>query len=79
MVFELSDDDRKKIDDWLLEIRPQIFAKMGTRAPASLSTRPYYGAAGGGLEYRIVPTSIGLICKVIEFYTKLELDLSELD
>jgi hypothetical protein len=50
--------------------RFKLVAKEGGTA------RPYYGATGGAYLYKFCPTSIGLVTKVENLFTKEEADLS---
>ncbi|HEX2231281.1 MAG TPA: hypothetical protein VHG34_03750 [Nitrososphaeraceae archaeon] len=49
----------------------KLIAKQGGTA------KPYYGACGGGYDYKFIPTSIGLITKVENVATKEEIDLTD--
>ena len=69
-TFSLSAEDQEKLAQWKEMIEPDIRALVG-------NTNPRYGAAGGGYTYSFIPTGIGLIVKVTEYYTKKTLDLSD--
>lgn len=75
--FTLSAEDNKKVKDWFESIKPEILKKSPPNPV--FGNVPYYGAVGGGLEYIFTPTSIGVIVKVKEAYTGLELDLTDWD
>lgn len=53
--FPISDEERKKIDEWYNDhLHKKHWDKINDR-PVS------FGAAGGNLKYKFVPTSIGTI------------------
>ncbi len=71
-MFEISDEQRKKIRAWSTEIDERIAKEQGRE------DGPYYGAIGGSLTYMFTPTSIGVIIQV-KHASGEELDVSDYD
>ena len=63
MTFELSDDDCKRINEF---IRKQDKVTGGE-----------YGAIGGAYTYHFTPTSLGVAVVIENTVTKAELDLTD--
>lgn len=88
MKFEVTREQRKKIDQWLkTEVYPQIITEQKqsidwANNPAALDCweqgYPYEGAIGGGLTYEFTPTSIGLSFWV-SYGSSHRLDLTDYD
>ena len=86
MIFEIPEEDEKKINEWYESIKPKILSiqkqkmsKTDFMALTNDGKTPYYGTIGGGLKYTFIPTGIGLIIKVKEHFTGEELDTTDYD
>jgi hypothetical protein len=85
MVFEVNQKQWDKLQKWLVEINKEameIQKKKYPRGEFPFSYcwergEPYYGAIGGGLTYRFLPTSIGDCLHVKESITGKEIDLTD--
>lgn len=87
MTFTLSEQQEKKLNDWLTEVNKEIVAAQQADYPEMDEEtcgvagffwkrgEPYGGAIGGSLTYRFTPTSIGT-CVSVKYYGR-ELDLTE--
>ena len=81
-MFELSEEQQKKLDAWLKEIHPHVMAMSIHYAPEEhkmMGGQPYYGAIGGGLTYSFTPTSLGVVVEVTEAFTKKTINLTDYD
>lgn len=87
MKFEITKEDRAKIDKWLMtEVYPVIIEEQKqtdmVRNEAAKACwedgYPYTGAIGGGLTYCFSPTSIGMSF-VVTFLDRFKLDLTDYD
>lgn len=84
--FEISAEDKEKIDRWLTqEVYPDVIAKQKLHIEPNFvaidcweNGFPYEGAIGGGITYSFAPTSIGLVTKV-QYGVSYELDLTDYD
>ena len=86
MIYKLSDQQNKAINDWLYnECFPKTIEqqKLDILEPDEFvqlcwdAGEPYSGAIGGGITITFTPTSIGVITTVI--YRKNTPDEMELD
>jgi hypothetical protein len=67
-MFDLTKEQKEKLDAWLEEILPEIS-----------KTTPYYGAVGGGLTYSFTLTGLGVVVEVTEYHTKKTINLTDYD
>lgn len=87
--FTINDEEQKVINDWLESLKPEIMAiqRKSYEAQGELEyynthlsldgKYPYYGACGGGITYKFIPTSLGTILVVEETITKKELNVTD--
>lgn len=80
--FTVNKAEQDTIDAWLKSLLPEILAlqkeQRGTSVDSFLMPdEPYYGAIGGGVEYRFTPTGLGDILIVKESTTGKELNVSD--
>lgn len=76
-MCSLDEIQLKKLNDWLIEIEPDIVAVQ--KQAGMDRDKPYYGAAGGGLTYEFTPHGLGTTFIVREFHTKKTIDLTDYD
>lgn len=84
MKFEISEDQHKKINEWLKDVHQEVIEmqrKSMDPKEFSLLTMdgkyPYYGAIGGGLTYSFMLTSLGITTVVKESITGKELNVTD--
>ena len=67
-MFQLTDEQNKKLSDWIQGQNNKVVEKeMGA----------YYGCSGGAYTYSFTPTTLGMIVKVRNNFTKEEVDLTD--
>lgn len=69
-MFKLSEEQGKKLDDWVAEQDAKV-------AAIQKRERAYYGCSGGAYTYSFTPTSLGTVVKVVNGVTKEEIDLTD--
>lgn len=63
-MFKLTEEQQKLLTKWEEEI---------------YSDKKYAGAIGGRITYSFTPTSLGVVIKARDFFTKKEIDLTDYD
>ena len=81
-TFSLNVAEQGAVNEWAASLRAEIMliqkkTLTGIDFGDIISNEPYYGAAGGGLTYAFIPTSLGTICIVTEAITKKSLNVAE--
>jgi hypothetical protein len=80
--FRLNPSQVRLLNRWIKDVHAAAADQQirdmqdGTRRIPYLYV-PYYGAIGGGLTFRFVPTGVGLGCSVTEAITGRTLNLSD--
>lgn len=86
-MFSLDEDQTKTLHKWMEEVTKRAVAKQKSLVDPDNDLYDicsyfwdnddiYCGAIGGRYTYKFTPTSLGNIVKVIDNYTKEELDLT---
>lgn len=71
-MFKLTEEQSEKLLVWMKEQKKKDAERQG-------KDEPYYGCIGGVYTYCFTPNSIGLSVKVINDFSKEEIDLTEYD
>lgn len=84
--FNLSAAQFEQLNKWLLVVEKQAAEKQLAREESTGKNRlppnvplPYYGTAAGGVDFKFIPTGLGVIVIVTESITGETLDLTEYD
>jgi hypothetical protein len=83
--FDVTEEQYTKLQEWLAEVNKEAMEIQKKTYPKAEFPytycwergEPYYGAIGGGLTYRFLPTSIGDCLHVKESITGKEIDLTD--
>lgn len=86
MKFHLSINQQKKLTEWLkvldektIQIQKEQMIPEEWEELTCNGKYPYYGTSSGGVEYKFIPTGLGIILKVKHLFTGEEIDLTEYD
>lgn len=69
-MFTLTDEQKKKLSDWMDSLQPEL---------AKIMKKKWADSARGYYTYEFTPTGIGTIVQVREFRTQKVIDLTEYD
>lgn len=80
--FSLNRVQLDLINTWIASLRAEIMAIQKEALPSAdirdmIKDDPYYGAIGGGILYKFIPTSLGDILIVRESITGKELNVND--